>query len=169
MGNLIWRLFIILVIFISGLLVGNIFTPKQILEEKDIVAIPKAKTSLDLDKEEDLSALQQSQDIQVVFSALVRQTYQTTKREYEYQLQNLNKNHDSQKEFIKAQKNYLSIIGFIEQNYPLQEEETTKVAEQNSKKETFQEPEQEQKTPENINQPQIPQNITKEETSQNTL
>lgn len=169
MGNLIWRLFIILVVFISGLLVGNIFTPKQILEEKDIVAIPKAKTSLDLDKEEDLSALQQNQDIQVVFSALVRQTYQTTKREYEYQLQNLNKNHDSQKEFIKVQKNYLSIINFIEQNYPLREEETIKVSEQNSNEETSQLPAQEQQTAENTNQTQIPQNITKEATSQNTI
>lgn len=162
MGNLIWRLFIILVIFISGLLVGNIFTPKQILEEKDIVAIPKAKTSLDLDKEEDLSALQQSQDIKVVFSALVRQTYQTTKREYEYQLQNLNKNHDSQKEFIKAQKNYLSIINFIEQNYPLQEEEI-EIPEQDLKEELpTTSPVQEEKT-EQLQQTE--QSITQEEIS----
>jgi len=162
MGNLIWRLFIILVIFISGLLVGNIFTPKQILEEKDIIAIPKAKTSLDLDKEEDLSALQQSQNTKELFSALVIQTYQTTKREYEYQLQNLNKNHDSQKEFIKAQKNYLSIINFIEQNYPLQEEEI-KIPEQDLKEElptTL--PVQEEKT-EQLQQTE--QSITQEEIS----
>ena len=162
MGNLIWRLFIILVIFISGLLVGNIFTPKQILEEKDIIAIPKAKTSLDLDKEEDLSALQQSQNTKELFSALVIQTYQTTKREYEYQLQNLNKNHDSQKEFIKAQKNYLSIINFIEQNYPLQEEEI-KIPEQDLKEELpTTSPVQEEKT-EQLQQTE--QSITQEEIS----
>ena len=124
MGNFIWRAFIIMAIFIAGLLVGNILAPRQILDEKDITAVEKVQTSLDLDKEDNLATLQQSQDIKELFSVVVRQTYQRAKRDYEYQLENLNKNDQSKKDFIKAQKHYLALVKFIEQNYPVIQENT---------------------------------------------
>ena len=136
MGNFIWRSFIIMVIFLAGLLVGNIFAPKQILEEKDITALTKPESSLDIEKQTDYIALQQSQDIKELYTAFLIETYQKTKREYEYQLENLNKNDQSKKDFLKAQKNYLTLSAFIEQNYPLNntsEEPAPIVQEENSK------------------------------------
>ena len=123
MVNLIWRLFIIMVIFLAGVLAGNIFTPKQILQEKDIIAVSQAQTSLDLNTEDSFLTLSQSQNIDEVYLAFLRQSYQRAKKEYEYQLQNLTKNPQSQKDFIKAQKNYLAIVSYIEQTYPLTKEE----------------------------------------------
>lgn len=123
MVNLIWRLLIIMVIFLAGVLAGNIFTPKQILQEKDIIAVGQAQTSLDLDTEDNFLTLSQSQNIDEVYLAFLRQSYQRAKKEYEYQLQNLSKNPQSQKDFIKAQKNYLAIVSYIEQTYPLTKEE----------------------------------------------
>ena len=124
MGKFVWRSFILMVIFISGLLVGNIFAPKQVLQEKDIVSVVKVQTSLDLDKEDNFIALAQNPNIEEVFDAFLRQNYQKAKLEYEYQLQNITKNPQDQKDFIKAQKNYLAIVNYIEENYSSVQEET---------------------------------------------
>ncbi len=123
MGKFVWRLFIVIVIFISGLLVGNIFAPKQILQEKDFVGIIKVQTSLDLEKEDNFIVLSQSQNLEEVYFAFLRQYYQKTKLNYEQQLINITKNPQDQKDFIKAQKDYLAVVSYIEQNYPIVKEE----------------------------------------------
>ena len=146
MGTFVWRSFIIIVVFIAGLLVGNIFTPKQVLQEKDIVSLVEVKTSIDLDKEDDFSTLSQNQNIYEVYTAFLRQIYQRTKKDYEYQLQNIDKTSQDKKDFIKAQKQYLAIVAYIEQNYPEKQEEASS-------------PEQE---PSNLNSEQLPQELTGE-------
>lgn len=125
MGKFVWRLFILVVIFISGLLVGNIFAPRQILQEKNFVAVVEVQTSLDLEKEDNFITLANSQNIEEVYFAFLRQKYQKAKLQYEYQLINIKNNPQDQKDFIKAQKNYLAIVNYIEQNYPLIQEENT--------------------------------------------
>lgn len=144
MGKFVWRSFIIMVIFIAGLLIGNIVAPRQVLQEKDIVGIVKVQTSLDLEREEDFEALSQSQDVKEVYIAFLIQAYRTSKKEYEYQLQNIDKNPQDKKDFIKAQKNYLTLVNYIEQNYPIiQESAQEPVSEQ------LPEPTQEEKQEEN--------------------
>ena len=123
MGTFVWRSFILMVIFIAGLLVGNIFAPRQILQEKDFVSIVKVQTSLDLEKEDSFTTLAQSQSIQEIYIAFLRQDYQKAKLEYEYQLINITKNPQDQKDFKKKKKNYLAIVNYIEQNYPVIQEE----------------------------------------------
>ncbi len=122
MGKFVWRSFIIMVIFIAGLLIGNIVAPRQVLQEKDIVGIVKVQTSLDLEKEEDFESLSQSQNFKEVYLAFLKQSYLAAKKEYEYQLQNIDKNPQDKKDFIKAQKNYLTLVNYIEQNYPIIQE-----------------------------------------------
>ncbi|MBR4509027.1 MAG: hypothetical protein IKP23_06145 [Elusimicrobiaceae bacterium] len=123
MARFVWRSFILMVIFIAGLLVGNIFAPRQILQEKDFVSIVKVQTSLDLEKEDNFATLSQSQSIKEVYISFLRQNYQKAKLEYEYQLINIKNNPQDQKDFIKAKKNYLAIVSYIEQNYPVIQEE----------------------------------------------
>ncbi len=123
MARFVWRSFILMVIFIAGLLVGNIFAPRQILQEKDFVSIVKVQTSLDLEKEDNFATLSQSQSIKEVYISFLRQDYQKAKLEYEYQLINIKNNPQDQKDFIKAKKNYLAIVSYIEQNYPVIQEE----------------------------------------------
>ncbi|MBQ4492978.1 MAG: hypothetical protein II972_00010 [Elusimicrobiaceae bacterium] len=115
MARFVWRSFILMVIFTSGLLVGNIFTPKQILQEKDIVGMVEVKTSLNLQTKDNFITLAQSQDITEIYTAFLRQSYKAAKLEYEAQLQNVTKNPQDQKDFIKAKKNYLAIVSYIEQ------------------------------------------------------
>jgi len=122
MGRFIWRSFILMIIFTIGLLIGNIFTPKQILQEKDIVGLTKVQTSLDLEAEDNFAALAQSQSIEEVYYAFLRQYYQKSKLGYEYQLQKFSKNPQDQKDFMKAQKNYINFVNYLEQNFPLIQE-----------------------------------------------
>lgn len=144
MGNFIWRSFIVMIIFIAGLLIGSIFAPKQILEEKDIIAVVEPRTSLDLNIEDNFETLHQVYDVRELFAAFLRQDYQKTKKEYEHQLENLNKNDHSYKDFMKAQKNYLAIINYIEQNYPLNEVAQVPQNNEPSKQESLQQENQEQ-------------------------
>lgn len=153
MSNFIWRFFIILVIFLAGLLIGNIFAPKQILQEKDIVAIGEVKTSLDLSAEEDFAALAQSPDINEVYIAFLRERYQSVKKEYEYCLKNITKNPSSRKDFVKIQKNYLSLVNYIEQNYPPKQEELIPVQTEELENSS----EQKEKQEISIKQPELPQ------------
>ena len=157
MGKFIWRTFIIITIFIAGLLVGNIVAPKQVLQEKDIVGIVKVQTSLDLEKEEDFTTISQSQNFKEVHLAFLRQAYQAAKTEYEYQLQNIAKNPQNIKDFIKIQKKYLTITTYIEQNYPPVDEtvkEEVPSTEQNQKES----PEENSLTEENTTQLQANKN-----------
>ena len=151
MSKFIWRLLISIVIFISGLLVGNIFAPRQILQEKDFVGIVKVQTSLDLEKEDNFVTLSQSQSIEEVYFAFLRQYYQKAKIEYEQQLINITRNPQDQKDFIKAQKSYLALVNYIEQNYPLTPKE------------------QLPPVPDNTIQPTEEQEIIPEEPKQNEL
>ena len=156
MGNFIWRSFIVMIIFIAGLLIGNIFAPKQILEEKDIIAVVEPRTSLDLNIEDNFEALHQVYDVRELFAAFLRQDYQKTKKEYEHQLENLNKNDHSYKDFMKAQKNYLAIINYIEQNYPLKEDVQVPQNDEPTEQESLQQenPEQTSDATENTQTPE---------------
>lgn len=157
MGRFVWRSFIVMVIFIAGLLVGNIFAPRQILQEKDIVAVVEVQTSLDLEKEDNFAVLAQNQNIEELYLAFLRQNYKRTKLEYEYQLQNITKNPQDQKDFIKAQKNYLAIVSYIEQNYPITQEGIPFPAEQPEQIEENQEELTQEQTEEQIEQDLTPQ------------
>ncbi len=157
MGKFVWRSFIIMVIFIAGLLIGNIVAPRQVLQEKDIVGIVKVQTSLDLEKEEDFEALSQSQNFKEVYLAFLKQSYLAAKKEYEYQLQNIDKNPQDKKDFIKAQKNYLTLVNYIEQNYPPEVEPV--------KEEINEEQNQENVSQENEQEEEI-KTLTKDSTTQ---
>jgi|GEM_PF-2878062 hypothetical protein len=157
MGKFIWRLFILMVIFIAGLLVGNIVAPRQVLQEKDIVGIVKVKTSLDLEKEEDFATITQSQNFKEVYLAFLKESYLAAKKEYEYQLQNITKNPQDIKNFVKAQKNYSTIVSYIEQNYPPEVEPV--------KEEINEEQNQENVSQENEQEEEI-KTLTKDSTTQ---
>lgn len=160
MARFVWRSFILMVIFTSGLLVGNIFTPKQILQEKDIVGIVEVKTSLDLQTKDNFITLAQSQDITEIYTAFLRQSYKAAKLEYEAQLQNVTKNPQDQKDFIKAKKDYIAIANYIEQNYPVIQEELS-IPEQEEKTEDL--------TQEETKQKQIEEILTEQATKQENI
>ncbi|MDR0952729.1 MAG: hypothetical protein LBM71_00855 [Elusimicrobiota bacterium] len=137
MISFIIRVFIVIVVFLAGVMVGNIFMPQKQLEEHAITAVREPATTLDLAAPLDTQAM--LEDVSKIQSVLQtcpagqennQNTAQDTKKalllaafkaaQYQYKLELL-KVHETPEHktaYIKARDNYLKIIETIEADFP---------------------------------------------------
>ncbi|MDR0645941.1 MAG: hypothetical protein LBG46_02925 [Elusimicrobiota bacterium] len=140
MLGIILRILIVMVVFLSGVLFGNIFMPKKQLEHTSIINIGEPKTSLNLKRELDIetalnaliqsekalanTATEQNPHADTVKKVLLLQFYKAAKADYELEIlktQNPAHNRDG---FTKIRDNYLKIKKQIETIFPLEKKDT---------------------------------------------
>lgn len=142
----IMRVLIVIIVFIAGVFVGNIYMPQKLLESSDITALPAPRTSLNLTREPNLDstlkAVMQMEealsatgmDPELLFSwtdmmqrTLVLQAYRAAKAEYELALLRVQNNPAASDQFLRAQADYARVKAALEAAFPVVEEEPAEV------------------------------------------
>ena len=136
------RVLIVIVVFLAGVFVGNIYMPKKLLESSDITALSAPQTSLNLTREPNLEstlkAVAQTEaalsntgmDPELIFSwsdmmqrTLVLQAYRAARAEYDLELIRVQNNPANRDQFLKAQSNYMRVKAALEAAFPATKEE----------------------------------------------
>ena len=134
---LISRVLIVIIVFLAGAMVGNIFMPQKRLEYTAITSVGEPETSLNLSREANientLKAVMQSEtalaqtgmDPEVLFSwtdmlqrTVLLQSYKAAKAAYELELLKVQTNPTQRDNFLKAQDNYQKIKTLVETTFP---------------------------------------------------
>ncbi|MBQ3934020.1 MAG: hypothetical protein II726_02385 [Elusimicrobiaceae bacterium] len=138
MANIL-RLFIVLVIFILGVIIGNVYLPQKNFDQKNIIVPQKPKASFNVDnvpsvdtvlKEADnykniLIASGQDQEEIIGFENNIKRTvlqlyYKEAAANYSLELLKLQIQPEHTAAYIKAREEYQKIITLIETLYPLE-------------------------------------------------
>lgn len=137
MANIL-RLFIVLVIFIFGVIIGNVYLPQKNFDQKNIIAPQKPVTALNLDnipsvdtilKETEnykniLIETDRPQEEIIGFENLFKRTmlqlyYKEAAANYSLELLKLQNQQEHITPYIKARDEYKQIIELIENLYPI--------------------------------------------------
>lgn len=137
MITIIARVFIVIVVFLAGTMVGNIYMPQKRLEQTSLVAVKEPQTSINLESEPNIESTSQSitqmeaalsdsgMDPEVLFSwsdtmqrTVLIQAYKAAKNKYEIELLKAQENPTHKDAFLKAKNNYFKIVTLIEKTFP---------------------------------------------------
>ena len=150
MANIL-RLFIILVLFIAGVIIGNVYIPQKNFDQKSIVVPQKPKTSFNVEnipsvesilKEAEnykalLIASGQNQEEIIGFENNFKRTilqlyYKDAAANYALELLRIQLQPENTGPYIKSRDEYKKIITLIETLYPIEEKKEVLIIKEES-------------------------------------